>query len=235
MAGIHARGWHGLVAAGTALVVAGVTMVGASAAPPPKGPGPMFKSGDNGFSAPSNGAAKMVDEGLGGQGGLLTSVSGGPNQAGYGLVSVPGGPATAKTFGDLTDVETQFNLTQGTCSGGAPRWIIDLTDPSNPKNTQFLQVYFDNSHQPFGGCNPGTQQETNIINSPTTGWFVGNSNTPETYTQVKATYGSWKLNDVQVVVDAGWAQGSQLNPNIQQVLLQKLKVNNATYFPLPGS
>jgi hypothetical protein len=38
---------------------------------------------------------------------------------------------------------------------------------------------------------------------------------------------------VEVIVDAGWAQGSQLNPNIQQVLLQNMKINNKTYFPLP--
>jgi hypothetical protein len=42
------------------------------------------------------------------------------------------------------------------------------------------------------------------------------------------------VQDVEVVVDAGWDQGTQLNPNIQQVLLQKLKINDNTYFPLPS-
>jgi len=227
---------HAVAAAAIAGAVAlGLGAVGvASAAGGPTASGPFFKSGTNGFPAPSKGAAKQVDEGAGGQGALLTSISGATNEAGYGLVGVhfDGG-----TFSQLSDVETQFNVTQGTCVGGAPRWAIDLKDPHS-SNTQFLLVYFDNgpTHQPFGGCNAGAQQETNIIGnaSPASeGWFIDNANAPTTYSAVLATYGTWKVQDVEVIVDAGWAQGSQLNPNIQQVLLQKMKVNNKTYFPLP--
>jgi hypothetical protein len=195
------------------------------------GPTPFLQHGTNGFPSPNNGAAVNIDEGLGGKGALLTSISGAPNEAGYGLVGVrPGG-----TFSSLSDVETQFNVTQGTCVGGAPRWVIDLKNPSNGQ-TQFLQVYFDSNagHQPFGGCNAGAQQETNIINNPTTGWQVDQQNAFEPYALINATYGSWKVQDVEVVVDAGWDQGTQLNPNIQQVLLQKLKINDNTYFPLPS-
>jgi hypothetical protein len=211
----------GMVTAGG---VAGAFASGGS----PNPSGPFFKSGTNGFPAPSNGAAKSTDEGLGGTGALLTSLSGAPNQAGYGLVGVhfPG------TFSQLSDVETQFNVTQGTCGGGAPRWAIDLKNPSNPSQTQFLLVYFDNTHQPYGGCNAGAQRENNIINGSDE-WWVDNQNTPESYNQVNATYGSWNVQDVEVIADAGWAQGSQLNPNIQQVLLQNLKINNNSYFPLP--
>lgn len=186
---IHLRSWHALVVVGAAAAVLAGTLTQASAAGPP---GAFLKQGNNGFPAPNDGAAKKVDEGVNGNGALLTSISGGTNQAG--LVGVPGGDGTA--FGALTDVSTQFNVTQGTCTGGAPRWEIDLINPSNPKDTQFLLVYFDNSHGAFGGCNAGTQQETNITNNPTTGWFVGNSSTPETYSQVNATYGNWKLKDV---------------------------------------
>jgi hypothetical protein len=218
-----------------AVAIAAIALVGsgvgiAAAAGPPTPSGPFVKSGDNGFPAPSKGAAKKVDEGAGGKGALLTSVSGAANQAGFGLVGVH---FDNGTFGQLSDVETQFNVTQGTCAGGAPRWTIDLQDPHNPKNTHVLWVYFDNLHQPFGGCNAGAQHEANIIGSPTNGWFIDRSNTPSTYAQVNATYGSFKVEDIEVVVDAGWDQATQLNPNIQQVLLQELQVNNETYFPLP--
>ena len=210
------------------LIGGGVGVAAASGTPTPSGP--FFQSGTNGFPSPNNGAAKAVDEGLGGQGALLTSISGGVNQAGYGLVGVhfPG------TFSQLTDVETQFNVTQGTCVGGAPRWVIDVQNPTSHATAHFW-VYFDNSHQPYGGCSAGAQQETNIIGSNSdTGWWVNNSNTGETYDQVNTTYGTWKVMDVDVVVDAGWAQGSQLNPAIQQVLLQKMKINNVDYFKLPS-
>jgi len=78
-------------------------------------------------------------------------------------------------------------------------------------------------------------QRTSLSNaSPATaGWFIDKWNTPTTYAQVNAQYGTWKVHDVEVIVDAGWAQGTQLNPNIQQVLLQKMKINDKTYFPLP--
>jgi hypothetical protein len=220
-----------------AVAIAAIAMLGtgvgvASAAGPPTPSGPFFDSGTNGFPAPNKGAAKQVDEGSGGQGALLTSLSGGVNQAGYGLVGVH----FDGTFSQLNDVETQFNMTQGTCVGGAPRWAIDLQDPNNPKNTQGLLVYFDTQHEPYGGCSAGAQPEMNIIGnaSPATaGWFIGNAGAPTTYMAVNTTYGTWKVQDVEVIVDAGWAQGTQLNPNIQQVLLQNMKINNKTYFPLP--
>jgi hypothetical protein len=226
---IRLRTRHALLGAGAAAAILGASL---SAALAGGAPAPFYKHGTNGFSAPSNGAAMTVNEGLGSNGALLTSTSGAPSQAGFGLVGVRGGDGTAKTFGELNDVQTQFNVTQGTCAGGAPRWAIDVANPSNPSETQSLLVNFDNNHQPFGGCEAGAQQETNIINNPTTAWFVGNANVPSTYAAVLATYGSWKLQDVEVILDAGWAQGSQLNPNIQQVLLQNLKVNSATYFPV---
>jgi hypothetical protein len=191
---------------------------------------PFFKSGNDGYSGPSEGSATKVREGHHGSGALLTSVSGAADQAGYGLVGVKGGNATAKTFGALSEVETQFNVTQGICAGGAPRWAIDLASPTKPKQSQFLIVYFDNSHQPYGGCESGLQQETNIIDNPATGWFVGNADSASTYSEVLASYGSWKLVDIEVIVDAGWAQTGQPNPNVQQVLLQNLKVNSSTFF-----
>jgi hypothetical protein len=227
----------GLTSKRAAVAIAAIAMLGtgvgiAAAAGPPMPSGPFFDSGTNGFPAGNKGAAKQVDEGSGGQGALLTSISGGTNQAGFGLVGVhfPG------TFSQLTDVETQFNVTQGTCVGGSPRWSFDLQNPNNDKDTQFLLVNFDTQHEPFGGCNAGAQQEANIIGNTSpaaAGWQVDNQNGFSTYAQVNAQYGTWKVQDVEVIVDAGWAQGTQLNPNIQQVLLQNMQINSKTYFPLP--
>jgi hypothetical protein len=216
--------------AATALVAGGV---GASAfGVDNSSGGPFLKSGTNGFPSPNAGAAVVVNEGHDGKGALLTSISGGTNQAGFGLVGLKGGQGAPSTFGGLTDVETQYDLTQGTCVGGAPRWAFDLRNPTNSSQTASILVYFGT--QPFGGCSGGAQQEPNVFSpSSNTTWFVNNSNTPQTTSQVEATYGSWILIDLEAIVDAGWAQGTQLNPNIQQVLLQKFKVNSKTFFPLP--
>jgi hypothetical protein len=193
---------------------------------------PFLKSGTNGFPAPSEGAAVVINEGGGGKGALLSSMSGAANQAGYGLVGLKGGSGAPTTFGGLTDVETQYALTQGTCVGGAPRWAFDLSNPSKPSQTASLLVYFGT--QPYGGCGGGgAQQEPNIFTASNTAWWVNGSNTPETTGQVQATYGTWHLIDVEVIVDAGWGQAGQLNAHIQQVLVQKLKVNSVKLFPLP--
>lgn len=227
------RWQHAAVIGGAAATAAAIALPGAFAAGPPA---PFFGHGTNGNPPPNNGSAIQVNEGLGGRGALLTSVSSGdPTQAGYGLVGVKGGDGTAKTFGQLTDVETEFNVTQGTCSGGAPRWVIHVSNPSNPKQTHALLVYFNNDQQPYGGCNAGTQQETNIINNPLTGWWDGYSaNSPSTYSQMQDKYGTWTLQNVEVVVDGAESQSRQLHPNVQQVLLQNLKVNSARYFRIPS-
>lgn len=216
---------YAAVVGATAASAAAIALPGAFAG---GAPAPFFAHGTNGVSG-SNGSAKQIDEGAGGQGALLTSVG-----SGYGNVGVNGGDGTAKTFDGLKDVETQFNVTQGACAAGSPYWVIHVVDPKS-KNTQSLLVHFDTSHDPYGGCDPGTHQEGNIIADPTTGWFDGyHANAPSTYSQVEQKYGTWALKNVEVVVEAGYAQNGPLNPNVQQVLLQNLKINSASYFKIPS-
>ena len=62
---------------------------------------------------------------------------------------------------------------------------------------------------------------------------MNGSNTPQTTGQVETTYSSWHRIDVEVIADGGWSEGSKLNAQLQQVLVQKLKVNAARLFPLP--
>jgi len=219
------RWQHAAIIGGTAATAAAIALPGALAAGPPA---PFFEHGTNGVAG-SDGAAKQIDEGAGGQGALLTSVG-----SGYGNVGVNGGDGTAKTFGALTDVETEFNVTQGTCVGGSPRWVFHVSNPSNPKDTHYFWVYFDNTHAPSGGCDAGTQQDGNLIGGTTPQWYVDGSNTAETYGDVNSQYGSYVLKNIEVEADSGWAQDNTLHAHVLQVLLQNLKVNNASYFKLPS-
>jgi len=203
-----------------------------TAAPPPPPPGqPQLSSGNNGYPAPSNGAAKQVDEGIGGQGALLTSID-----YGYGLVSIKGDPHDV--FGDLTNLSTQYSLTQGTCGGGAPRWQIDLLPPNDNNMNDAVSLYVNFGTQPYGGCTgAGPYTESNIFDpSSGTEWAVGPGNPSFTTSQVEATYGAYRLLDAQVAMDGGWAQPA---PNLQQVLLQNLTIGldgtNTSFYPLPGS
>jgi hypothetical protein len=64
-----------------------------------------------------------------------------------------------------------------------------------------------------------------VIGGSTAQWFVGASNTPMTYSQVLATYGSSQLLDAQIAVDGGWSQGGT-----QQVKITNWEVNGEVFF-----
>jgi hypothetical protein len=138
---------------------------------------------------------------------------------GYGGVYVTY-PATT-TFSQFTTLSTDYTMTQGQCGGGAPRFEVDMT------NGDFFTVYFGT--QPYGGCSPNTPSSMDAT-SATAGWFVGYSNTPETYAQVEATYGSDVLQYVQIIEDGGW---SQQPTDAQQVLIKNWNVNGTSFYSPP--
>ncbi len=174
-----------------------------------------FLSGDNGDAGSSGNAA------LSGGAALLTS-----NNLGFGVVSA--GFRAGTTFSQLASLETDYNLTQGTCAGGSPRYQIDLSD-GNPADAVSLYLYFGTS--PYGGCNSGPNHEGEVIGGTAAQWFVfgggNNSNTPMTYSQVKAAFGSYNLLDVQIAVDGGWAQTSG---DTQQVSVTNWELNGKYFF-----
>jgi len=171
----------------------------------------------------SSGAAKKVRESGGGLGAMLTSVN-----DGYGLISV-NLPATT-TLSQLTALSTGYEVTEGTCSGGAPRFSVVVLPAGDHrlKDAQSLLVYFGT--QPYGGCN--AQQGLSTEDATQGDWWSGNSY--ESYSAALASAGTDRLVAVQVAVDAGWNQ----TPDVQQVLIQNLTVgisgSNTTFFPLPS-
>jgi hypothetical protein len=176
---------------------------------------PKFKSGDNGDLGSAGNAAES------GGAALLTS-----NEFGYGLVSA--GFHSGTTFSQLGSLETDYNLTKGTCAGGSPRYQVDLSD-GNPADAVSLYVYFGTP--PFGGCNSGQNHEGEVIGGTAAQWFVfgggNNSNVPMTYSQVKAAFGSYNLLDVQIAVDGGWAQ---TGGDTQQVSVTNWGINGKYFF-----
>lgn len=204
----------------------------ASAAPhpyahTPNPGGPHFYTGDNG-AADSGGSAKAVNEGHGGQEAVLESTG-----YGYGLVSVDF-PGHKTTFSQLANLSTSYDVTTGDCSGGSPRYQIDLLPPGDHNLSDAISFYVYFGAQPYGGCAGNTMNtQTNLIGDDSNGWWFvdssGVSNTPENYSVVKAQYGGYQLLDVQIAVDGGWAQSG----NVQQVTIQGWKVDGKTYFPAP--
>jgi hypothetical protein len=178
---------------------------------------PQFASGNNGDPSSSGSAGES------GGAALLTS-----NGVGYGLVSVPFPKGT--TFSQLESLSTDYDLTQGACGNGAPRYQIDLQPQGddNPNDGVSLYVYFGTP--PYGGCTTGSQTESDVIGGSTPQWFVFgggfDSNSPMTYSQVLSTFGNYQLLDAQIAVDEGYSQGGS-----HQVSITNWEVNGQLYFP----
>ncbi|MGB7051876.1 MAG: hypothetical protein WBG41_09925 [Acidimicrobiales bacterium] len=203
-----------------AMVCLGVGATAASAAATEKA---TLSHGTNG-QANSSGEAKKVKEGGGGEGALLTS-----NNYGYGLINVriPAGT----TLSDLTALNTGYEVTEGTCGGGAPRFqVVVLAPGAKRRDAQEFDVYFGT--QPYGGCS--SNQGITTEDATQDDWWLAPGNSYGSYSEAQSTYGSDRVLDVQVAVDGGWDQ----SPETQQVLIQDLTVGingtNTTFFPLPS-
>ena len=125
---------------------------------------------------------------------------------------------------------TDYELTQGVCGGGSPRYQIDLQPhgDSNPADAVSLYLYFGTP--PFGGCTSGQHTEGEVIGGTAPQWFAfgggANSNVALTYSQARATYGNYQLVDAQVAVDGGWSQNGT-----QQVSITNWEINGEVFFP----
>ena len=200
------------------MLALGVSAVAASAAP---GEHAKLSHGTNG-QPNSNGAAKKVQEGNGGVGAVLTS-----ENYGYGLISV--NPPAGTTLSELTALSTGYEVTEGSCLGGSPRFVVNVLPPGDKKKSaQQLWVYFGT--QPYGGC---SSQGLTTEDATQDDWWLSTGNTYASYSTTLANMGSDQVLSVQVAVDGGWDQ----SPQVQQVLIQNLTVGingiNTTFFPLP--
>lgn len=180
--------------------------------------------------APNQGEAEAVNDSTE-QGELLTSVGFLSNST-FGFaglkVAVPPQPFT---FGDLTTLQTDYEVSWGNCGGGSPRWQITVLTPSKQKKN--IQVYLGPASSLDSGdsCNGAMGAEVN------TGNYIGSAcgDTPPgrydasqlngaerdlTYTAALGLYGSYPVVGISFVVDAGWSQPQ----NEQQVFVDKLQV-----------
>jgi hypothetical protein len=179
--------------------------------------------GTNGVAG-SNGSAKKVKEGNGGTGALLTAVN-----DGYAVASVTL-PKSTK-LNQLSALSAMYEVTEGTCAGGSPRFSVVVLPPGDKKmrDAQVIWVYF--GAQPYGGCSP--QQGLATADATQSTWWTGNNG--QSYMDALTSIGTDRLVAVQVSVDGGWAQ----SPTVQQVLVQDLTVSISgtpqSFFPLPST
>ena len=137
--------------------------------------------------------------------------------------------ASGLTFAQLTQLATDYNVTDDQCGAGSPRFQINVTTASGTEN---IFVYLGPSPT-FTGCAAGWQSSGNLIgnNDPcrwdTSQLAAGTQCT--TYTAALAAFGSLPVTGIQLVVDSGWNAVASVGDGEQTNLVDNVKINTATY------
>jgi len=136
------------------------------------------------------------------------------------------------TFASIATLSAEFNVTDDDCSGGSPRFQIQVQTASGAKN---VFVYLGPAPS-FTGCSPNVWIASGNLIDPnsTEGRFdtsqVQAGTQVSTYTQAKALVGSLQVTGIALVVDSGWAFADKE----QTVMVRNVKVNDSTLF-VPGA
>ena len=150
----------------------------------------------------------------------MSSTSGGAN--GYSLVDA-GRPNGAARLSGISNLSLDYAAVLGGCGGGSPRFIVNLQDPNNRNNTAFLTGYV--GPPPNFTCSPGDgwTSSGNLADAGSGNrWAVGNSGSYRSYDDPSITaYSDWRVTDVQLVVDSGWAF-----PNGEDIVVKNVALNN---------
>ena len=133
------------------------------------------------------------------------------------------------TFASIATLSTEFNVTDDDCSGGSPRFQIQVQTPSGAKN---VFVYLGPAPS-FTGCSPNVWVASGNLVGASDGRFdtsqVQAGTQVSTYAQALALVGGYQVTGISLVVDSGWAFADKE----QTVLVRNVKVNGSTFF-VPG-
>ena len=138
---------------------------------------------------------------------------------------------TALTFGQITQLSTEFNVTDDDCGAGSPRFQIKV----GGKN---VFVYLGPSPS-FTGCTKDTWLSSgNLVGTSDSGrvdtsQFPGGS-VNSTWAQAVTLLGTQAVEGVSLVVDSSWNSPTQTNTAFtdkeQTVLVRNVKLNGTTFF-----
>jgi hypothetical protein len=131
------------------------------------------------------------------------------------------------TFGSLTTLSAQYNVTDDDCGGGSPRFQINV----GGKN---VFVYFGPSPS-FTGCAQNTWSSTGNLVGTSDACRVDTSQLPggkqcSTWAEAVALIGSQAVTGIQLVVDSGWFFADKE----QTVLVRNVTINGTTFLTQPS-
>ena len=139
---------------------------------------------------------------------------------------------TGLTFGQITQLSAEFNVTDDDCGAGSPRFQI--------------RVGGKNVHVAFGpagtltGCDKNTWLSTGNLTQAQasecrvdTSQFAGGKQC-SSWAEAVALLGSQAVESVSLVVDSSWNSATQTNPAFtdkeQTVMVRNVKLNDKTFF-----
>ena len=138
---------------------------------------------------------------------------------------------TGLTFGQITELSTDYNVTDDDCGAGSPRFQIKV----GGKN---VFVYLGPAGT-YTGCAKDTWLSTgNLVGTADacrvdTSQFTGGTQC-STWAAAVTLLGSQAVEEVSLVVDSSWNSATQTNPAFtdkeQTVLVRNVKLNDKTYF-----
>lgn len=130
------------------------------------------------------------------------------------------------TFASIATLSAEFNVTDDDCSGGSPRFQVEVETASGAKN---VFVYLGPTPS-FTGCSQNAWISSGNLVGSTDGRFdtsqVQSGTQVSTYAQALALVGSLTVNRISIVVDSGWAFADKE----QTVQVRNVKVNDSTFF-----
>ena len=133
------------------------------------------------------------------------------------------------TFASIATLSAEFNVTDDDCSGGSPRFQVQVQTPSGAKN---VFVYLGPAPS-FTGCSSNVWIASGNLVGSGDGRFdtsqVQAGTQVSTYAQALALVGGFQVTGISLVVDSGWAFADKE----QTVMVRNVKVNDSTFF-VPG-
>jgi hypothetical protein len=151
------------------------------------------------------------------------------------------------TFADMTQLQTDYEMSWGTCIGGSPRWSIAVLPAGTPvtaqtkKNAKNIWVYFGS--MPASGTNACPEADGSEVN---TGNYIGTTgpgDTParydssqlplgsygQTYSTTLTVFGTYEVVGISLNIDGGWAQSQ--SDFEQEGIFDQVQVNGTTSYP----
>lgn len=130
----------------------------------------------------------------------------------------------------LTNLATDYNVTNDDCAGGSPRFSIRVDfDNDNVVSAGDKNVFvYLGPHPSFSGCTPNTMVSSgNLTTNPDPRWDTSQVGGTfyDTFANASALTSTNEILRINLVVDAGWA----FPDSEQTILFDNVSINGITY------